>query len=365
MKKIIVISPSITATHIIKRVTALHQAGFIVEVFAFNRGDGVGGNYPPGVNVTDLGLVPNGKGYVGKFFRATSKLKKIFNLYRNENCMYFACSFDLALITLLFSNKKYIYQISDLVYGYFPTTLIRSFFKTIDKLIIKKSITTVVTSEGFIKYLGSKNIANKFIYQPNNLPKEVLGKNIEISECPTNDHFIFSFIGFVRADSVLLFAKTVGEYFPNYSFHFYGKAMNMTVIDNLIKEYPNIHYFGPYKYPDDLQNIYEKVDLVVSCYDVKSLNVRLAEPNKLFESIYYGKPIIVSSHTFLAEKVNSMGVGFRVDASDMQTIKEFISGLTSTEIKNRINKIKSIPKATMIDDGAIQLLKKIETNFKN
>ena len=43
MKKIIVISPSITATHIIKRVTALHQAGFIVEVFAFNRGDGVGG----------------------------------------------------------------------------------------------------------------------------------------------------------------------------------------------------------------------------------------------------------------------------------------------------------------------------------
>jgi hypothetical protein len=60
-----------------------------------------------------------------------------------------------------------------------------------------------------------------------------------------------------------------------------------------------------------------------------------------------------------------MGVGFGVDASDMQTIKEFISGLTSTEIKNRINKIKSIPKATMIDDGAIQLLKKIETNFKN
>ena len=74
MKKIIVISPSITATHIIKRVTALHQAGFIVEVFAFNRGDGVGGNYPPGVNVTDLGLVPNGKGYVGKFFRATSPM---------------------------------------------------------------------------------------------------------------------------------------------------------------------------------------------------------------------------------------------------------------------------------------------------
>lgn len=28
-----------------------------------------------------------------------------------------------------------------------------------------------------------------------------------------------------------------------------------------------------------------------------------------------------------------MGVGFGVDASDMQTIKEFISGLTSTEIK--------------------------------
>lgn len=83
--------------------------GFIVEVFVFNRGDGVGGNYFLGVNVMDLGLVFNGKGYVGKFFRVIFKLKKIFNLYWNENCMYFVCFFDLVLIILLFLNKKYIY----------------------------------------------------------------------------------------------------------------------------------------------------------------------------------------------------------------------------------------------------------------
>lgn len=365
MKKIIIISPSITATHIIKRVIALHQAGFVLEVFAFNRGDGVGGNYPQDVKVTDLGMVPNGTGYFGKFFRAVSKLRKIFDSYQKEDCMYFVCSFDLALITLLFSRKKYFYQISDLVYGYFPTSLIRSFFKIIDRIIIKRSIATVVTSEGFIKYLGSKGNADKFVYQPNNLPKEALDKPVEKSIYSTNSHFVFSFIGFVRADSVLLFAKTIGEYFPDYSFHFYGKAMNVTAVNDLIKEYPNIHYFGPYKYPNDLQDIYEKVDLVVSCYDVKSLNVRLAEPNKLFESIYYGKPIIVSSHTFVSEKVNSMGVGFAVDASNIESIKEFIAGLTFTEIKKRIDKINLIPKTSMIDDGAKELLKKIEVNINN
>lgn len=67
-----------------------------------------------------------------------------------------------------------------------------------------------------------------------------------------NDYFIFFFIGFVRVDFVFLFVKIVGEYFLNYSFYFYGKVMNMIVIDNLIKEYFNIYYFGFYKYLDDL-----------------------------------------------------------------------------------------------------------------
>lgn len=57
--------------------------------------------------------------------------------------------------------------------------------------------------------------------------------------------------------------------------------------------------------------------MVVFCYDVKFLNVRLVEFNKLFELIYYGKLIIVFFYIFLVEKVNLMGVGFGVDVSDM------------------------------------------------
>ena len=52
-------------------------------------------------------------------------------------------------------------------------------------------------------------------------------------------------------------------------------------------------------------------------YDSTDLNVRLALPNKLYESMYFKKPILVSSNTYLSQVVDQYGIGFKWDQNDM------------------------------------------------
>ena len=52
-------------------------------------------------------------------------------------------------------------------------------------------------------------------------------------------------------------------------------------------KFPNVKLHGKFKNPSDLSVIYNKIDLNVICYDTTSINVRIAEPNKLYESIFF------------------------------------------------------------------------------
>lgn len=357
--KIIFISPAISAVHIRKRVTGLVDAGLEVIVYAFDRGDKASNEYPENVKVINLGYTPNDKGYFSKFFKYIPILRKIFKEYKNEDVLYFVCAFDLALITKLFSGKRYFYHISDLVYGYFSSK-IQPIFRVIDQFIISSAQRVVVTSEGFKDYLSTPKTATKFIYQPNSLSNAIYNSEVIDRKIESVESLNFAFIGFVRFKSIFKFAEVIGKHFPQHKFLFFGKALEIEVLDKMVTEYKNIEYFGTFKSPDDLSNIYSKVDIVVSCYDTKSLNVRLAEPNKLFESLYFAKPIVVSSNTILEKQVLRLGAGWGVDANQEQSIIGFVESLTLNNIQSVVKNISTVDKSLLIDDNSIQIAQAIK-----
>jgi len=102
----------------------------------------------------------------------------------------------------------------------------------------------------------------------------------------------------------------------------------------LIDNYKNISYFGKFQNPDHLPNIYECIDLSIGTYDVTSDNVKYAEPNKLYESIYFRVPIIVSSDTFLNNKVQELGIGVGINALNENSIIEFVNNLNINQIQD-------------------------------
>ena len=83
-----------------------------------------------------------------------------------------------------------------------------------------------------------------------------------------------------------------------------------------------------------MPEIYSQIDLVLSTYDVKYDNVRYAEPNKLYEAVYFETPIIVSKGTFLADKTLKLGIGYEVDPLNEKEVVEFVNGLTPESLEN-------------------------------
>jgi glycosyltransferase involved in cell wall biosynthesis len=115
------------------------------------------------------------------------------------------------------------------------------------------------------------------------------------------------------------------------------------------RKYPNIFFHGPFKNPDGLPVIYQNIDLVLSTYDVIYENVRFAEPNKLYEAIYFEVPIIVSKGTYIAEKVERLKVGFAIDPLNVMEIVSFIKSLTVQILNEKRAACAKIDKNELID----------------
>ncbi|MBP3197165.1 MAG: hypothetical protein J6N21_09200, partial [Butyrivibrio sp.] len=96
--------------------------------------------------------------------------------------------------------------------------------------------------------------------------------------------------------------------------------------------------------------VYSSFDIVACNYDATGPNERIAEPNKLYEAIFYNKPILVSNNTFLGTKVKKMGVGYIIDTSNDTSIKEFLNTLDRDELKQKAEKEKEIPSKELIED---------------
>lgn len=154
------------------------------------------------------------------------------------------------------------------------------------------------------------------------------------------------YIGLYRyPNTVVKMARMIGEEFGDkLEFHFSGLSNSpelKTLIEGIANDYDNVYEHGPFKNPDDLSRVYDTIDVVAANYDTEGMNERVAEPNKLYESIFFNKPIIVSEGTFLSEKVKQQGCGFVLNNDD-ESMRSFLNGLTSekvreiAEIENRI-----------------------------
>lgn len=82
------------------------------------------------------------------------------------------------------------------------------------------------------------------------------------------------------------------------------------------KKQTNVKLLGKYDYAKDIANLYGMMDAIYSVYDADNANVRIALPNKLYESVYCGLPIIVAKNTYLSDLVKEWGVGAVVSHKD-------------------------------------------------
>lgn len=350
--KIIFFLESLSQPRCIKRIESLYIKGYSVEVYGYSRGFYDVNNFSDQISVVNWGLIRNEGGYLYRFYL---NFKNIWNVVRNnrgKKVLYYAFGQDMAFPLLLLTPHRYIYESSDLIYTYFRNKYIMKIFKYLDLKIINKSYRTVFTSLGFKKYLfGNREIKN-IIIQPNKVSPYFNNLKRKRLDRVDDSGLTFAYIGAFRyPNTVFRFARIIGEFFPKYRFYFFGDSILTPLVKDLENKYANIKYFGKFRNPYDLCDIYDKIDLVVACYDTKTINEKIAEPNKLYESICFCKPIIVSNNTFLSERVSSLGVGYSIDATNDLDIINFIKSLSVPDI-NRLSRIEeNLNESYYIDDN--------------
>ncbi len=367
MAKIIFIVQQLSQPRCIKRIDTIQRAGIPIKVYGFDNG----------LYSDNLKNLPFAIHEVIKRDKSESRFEKILLFYstirriirENDNdSLFYFFGFEIGSIARFCGAKRYIYEEADVTAARIQNKFIRWLLTTIDKRNVKKSEFTIFTSEGFIDYLYGNNQPKQVFVIPNRMNKVFLEEKRPLQKKTDVSHLVFGFVGLIRyPNTILNFAKIVGEKFPQHEFHFWGACdivKYKSMLELLITDFKNIYYHGEFRSPIDLKDIYEKIDLNVVCYDVNSGNVGIAEPNKLYESIFFNTPIIVSDNTFLSKKVRKMSVGYAINALESQNIVDFIQNLTIESISLCQENMSAINTYELVDceDELINRLNNIQKN---
>lgn len=345
IQKIVFFVPNLTPRPN-RRIQEFMDAGFDCEVFCMSHSEDI---VSPRYKVTYLNEKKLSNISYPKrmllFFRQIGSSVRRFD--RNRTLFYFF-SFNTAFIVLM-RKLRFIYEESDMLFDRFSSSILRHLVISLNRKIISKSKITVFTSEGFAHFYYGANIPKNILFSPNKVDKRCLTlPNVE-KQIPDFNHLKFGFAGSLRYETLRNFADVLVKCFPNAQFDFYGR--NSDFSDDAIlslKKTGRVFFHGTFTNPDDLPSIYSQLDFIVATYDVNGINPRYAEPNKLYEAIFFRTPIIVSRDSFLEHKVKELGVGFSVNALDDKDIVNQVGSITPEVYKGYVSNLESIKREQVI-----------------
>lgn len=348
MARIVFIVNSLQNQRCIKRIKAFISHGCDVEVFAYSRQKDDYCDYVFPIHV--FSSINNSVSYSKRFPVLLRDVKSVLNEFGTKEVLYYLFGLDIAMAFTVQGRGKYVYEESDLVHTYIGNSIIKRFLEAVDKWIIRKSVRTVFTSEGFLAYHYGEHRPSNVVVIPNKLNREILQLDLALDDRINNGCIKVGFVGKPRFKSVVSFAKVLCDRYNSFEFHIYGGPILEEVNGfNELEKYKNFFYHGPFKNPDDLARIYSSIDIVLSTYDIEFENVRFAEPNKFYEAIFFRTPIIVSDGSYLGDKVKKLGVGFCVNPLDENAVVELLNSLTPDTIREAVINCEKINRDECVD----------------
>ncbi|GHT69694.1 hypothetical protein FACS1894110_19670 [Spirochaetia bacterium] len=336
-QRVVFFSQLSTQPRYIKRMQLFIDKGFDVTVVSFERNRNKKNIIPREVAYLNLGTIDNGN-YIKRLPVLLKSIYKMRSVINNGDLLYFFSDDIFILLPLLMKNKNTIYyELGDITAFNIP--FLKVFYYYIYGKILKKTDKIYVTSPAFKDYLINKyNIRNNIEIVENKLIRKSF-LSMEKPHFRTLEYgeiFTIGIIGFLCYPNILWF---MNEYIKNdnrFRICLFGDGPLLDDLEYFINK-NQIKYFGTFKYPDDLENIYKQTDLSFIMYNSNILNVRLALPNKLYESMFFKRPVLVTKNTFLAEKVSKYGIGFCWNQNEMADLIEY---LNSREFIQEYNSLK-------------------------
>jgi glycosyltransferase involved in cell wall biosynthesis len=252
--------------------------------------------------------------------------------HRKEYEIIHACDFDTVLPVLLARylwNKKVVYDIFDFYAEMLRATppILKRIIRLVDIWSINRVDALILADDSRIDQIkGSKPKKVSVIY---NTPEDqVLIHQEPHSEQPDENMFRIAFVGLLHVERGLMELLNVLSIHPEWNLDLAGFGGDEEIIVAKSQQLKNVSFHGRVSYPKAME-LHLQADVLIATYDPAIPNHRFASPNKLFEAMMFGKPIIVAAGTNMDRIVEETGCGIVIPYGDKSALEHALQSLAS------------------------------------
>lgn len=313
-----------------KEVEALCEVGYNVNIFCWDRSN----NYPVRISILKIGKfeIPIYKvGIKAEYGKGLANLSpnlqfqraiKHFLIENSKNYDFVhACDFDTAYTAFSFINKrkkiKFIYDIFDFYVDAFNVpNIIKPIILSKDIEIIDNADATIICTEKRKEQIAGSH------------PKKLVVIHNAPPTIKTKPDRVFDGIIRVAYFGILSGGRLIEELIQavsnraQFELHIGGFGYLEEKVQSAANKYSNIIYYGKVPYSTVL-HIELNCDVLTAIYDPSVPNHKYAAPNKFYEGLMLGKPLIMCRNTGMSEVVADNNFGVLIDYN----LKSLESGL--------------------------------------
>ncbi len=235
-----------------------------------------------------------------------------------------ACDFDTVLPVIIVQrlrHKPVIYDIFDFYADHLRRTpeWIKHLIRKVDFWAINQVDAVILADESRREQIrGSHPREWLLIY---NSPQDWQPAS-DLSEPMTMSQSALriAYVGLLQKERGLLELLEVVKKHPEWHLTLAGFGGDQEEILSVAEHMENVQWYGRVSYEAAL-DLYARADVLLATYDPGIRNHRFASPNKLFEAMMLGKPMIVAQHTNIDKIVERFGCGMVVPYGDVQALE--------------------------------------------
>jgi len=253
----------------------------------------------------------------------------LINHHRDYDIIH-ACDFDTILPALWCRRvwgKVVIYDIFDCYADHLRATpeWVKSLVRRLDLALIHQADAVILADDSRRKQIaGAAPRRLEVIY---NTPQDSLGQILP-AERPAGSTLHLAYIGLLQVERGLLQMLDVLRRHPEWTLDLAGFGGDQERILASAAGLANVTWHGRIPYERALQ-LSAAADALFATYDPAIPNHRYASPNKLFEAMMLGKPMLVCAHTNMDRIVAAVDCGLVLPYGDLSALEAALAHLAS------------------------------------
>lgn len=369
MKQILIITNDCQDARFHKRVRSYLFLGYRVKWCGFRR-KGRGG-CPDDVLSLNLFIwgETEDKNYLNRLY---CMCRAFLSVIRNRKVWNdFFCIHAINLDNLVISNLiKYISQdelslvyecadIQPIMLGRGPLSRL---LRNVERGLILRSMFIVTTSYKFIdNYFYKYNeILPDFFLLENKIFPRISSAKLH-KDRGLKENITIGYFGAFRCRRSLLLIDKIAKLFNGkivIKLRGYPNSLLSELFNEIVDNNMYLLYEGAYDYPNDLHGMYDDVDYCWGFdFSDEGGNSKMLLPNRLYESMAFGVPILSEKETYLGEIVARDNLGWVFSGSFYDELISFFSSIDSVTYDSVVFSIKALDESFYFLESDLFLLK--------